>query len=388
MKIISLAKSGALLLPLIAAEGAKLNAEPPPEKDKIVLTKDFIETDSVSNTRANNNKALIALKDNLPATLLTSTIETLSNYKTNPNIINCSKRNLTKEELQKEIKDTFFGYRWYRNGRFHLSNADQIKYAHNRCNMPRENYRELFVRYEHDKNETYLGKLCRAYIPPDPKGKPMYVLTLGHTQKLTESSKDSGIVAIYERLVREEKGIVLMFITGSVLDEVDNALAFQSRFTEHEVLFAHMERNIKDFIDQYNPKELRLAGFSWGGGAIAKLSKNEWWRSNVPVKSTVFIDAINMGGRNLATACRTRPNFGDSPKHHHYHIYQRKDGIHPLRVQGNYPTITKYSRKVPISTERDLPQGDVHWRVPDTEHNSLDDLPDVREWAYVYLLRD
>ena len=372
------------------AEGAKLSAneETLPEKDKTSLVKDSNDFLLPKQDLANSGRALIELKDNLEPSLVAYGGIDLLSYKTEPQIIDCPKRNFTKEELREEIKNKWFGYRWYRNTKYHLSNEDQIKYAHNRCNMSLEDYRRLFVRYEHDKDETFLGKVCRAYIPDNPKGKALYILTLGHTQKLTNSPDDVGIIAIYDRLVREKKGIVLLFMTGSVLDEVDNALALKSRFTEHEVLFAHMERNIKDFIDQYSPSELRFAGFSWGGGAIAKLSRNQWWRSSIPVKATVFIDATNLGGRNLATACRERPYFNDSPNHHHYHIYQRKEGIHPVRVQGNYPQKTKYWKKIPTGFKRDWYEGDVHWRVPKTEHNSIDDLPDVRHWAYIYLLRD
>ena len=118
------------------------------------------------------------------------------------------------------------------------------------------------------------------------------------------------------------------------------------------------------------------------------LSKSNWWQNNIPVKSTVFIDAITLGGRNLAIPCRERPYFNDSPNHHHYNIYQRQEGIHPLRVQSNYPVRTNYWHKVPIGSERDLHEGDIHWRVLNTAHNNLDDLPDVREWSYRYLLRD
>ena len=280
-------------------------------------------------------------------------------------------------------------YWFYRTAKLRLSNADQIKYAHDHCEMPLEDYRKLFVRYESDKDETFSDKICRAYIPPDPKGKPIYIMVLGHTQKLNDSPDDTGIIALYDKLVSEQKGIVLMFTTGSVFDEADNALALKSGITEHEVLFAHMERNIKDFIDQYHPSEIRFAGYSWGGGAIAKLSKDQWWKGKVPVKSTVFIDPITLGGRNAAAACRQRPYFTNSPEHHHYHIYQRKDGIHPLRVQGNYPTKTKYNKwKIPIGSERDQHEGDVHWRVPETKHNDIDDLLKVRSEAYRYLTKD
>lgn len=377
MKIINLVRSSVLLLPLVSAEASRLNASSvtPPEKNSVSLTREVYtagQSISSSNLRDYNQSTLVAYGEGI-----------LSNYKTDPSTINCPKRNYTKEELQEEIKNRWFGYRWYRDAKFHVSNADQIRHAYNHCNMSLEDYRSLFVRYEHDKNETFLGKVCRAYIPPDPKGKPMYVLLLGHTQKLADSPDDTGVVAIYERLVRERKGIVLMFITGSILDEVDNALALKCRYTEHEVLFAHMERNIKDFIVQYRPSKLGFLGYSWGGGAITKLSKDQWWRSNVPVESTVSMDGVNLGVGNLATACRERPYF-DAP---HHQIYQREGGVHPFRIQGNSLKKITYLRRIPIGWEIDWRKGDVNWRVPNTVHNSIDDLPDVRRWVYNYLLK-
>ena len=377
--IVSWLKKSALLLPLIAAEGAKLSAEQTPLPE-ISTAKSF----SLEQPRANSAKALVGLSP----TLVAYEGGFLSNYKTEPGIINCPKRNFTKEELKEEIKNKWFGYRWYRNGKFHLSNADQIKHAHNHCNMSPENYRKLFVRYEHDKSETFLGKVCRAYIPPDPKGKPMYVLVLGHAEKLNDSPDESGVIATYDRLVREKKGIVLMFMTGSILDEVDNALALKCRFTEHKVLYAHMERNLKDFIDEWNPSKIGFLGNSWGGGAIVLLAKNNWWQGNVPVRSSVVTDAINLGAENLATPCRERPSFKDSLQHNHYHIYQRKDGIHPLRIQGDYPQKIKYYHRIPVGFEKDWREGDIYLRIPNTTHPRLHNLPEVRRLIYLYLTKD
>ncbi len=382
--IVSWLKKGALLLSLIATEGSKLSADqsPLPKKDEISLTKGFAGTEQ---SLANSNRALIGLKENRGPAMVAYEGGFLSGYKTDPSIIDCPKRNLTKKDLQKEVKDESFIYRWYRNGMFHLSNADQIKHAYNHCNMSLEDYRKLFVRYEHDKNETFLGKVCRAYIPPDPKGKPMYVLILGHTEKLNDSPNDTGIIDIYDKLVREKRGIVLMFMTGSVLDEVDNALALKCRFTEYKVLFAHMERNIGDFVKEYNPSKLGFLGYSKGGGAIVQLSKNPWCLGNTPVKSVVSMDAINPNAGDLGSACRTRPNFGNAP---YTTIYQYEGGIHPFRIQGNYPQKIKYCRGVPVDFERDWREGDVHRRIPNTNHTRLHNLSEVKESAYQALLRD
>ena len=214
----------------------------------------------------------------------------------------------------------------------------------------------------------------------------MYILILGHTQELNNSPDDVGVIALYDRLVKENKGIVLMFPSGSILNEAKNLSKMESSYTENKVLFAHTERNIKDFIDQYKPKDLRLVGFSWGAGVIRRLQKDQWWRNDVPVKRTGYIDAVNSGKRNLATACRARPYFGNSC---HLQIYQREDGVHPLRIQGNYPTKTKYNKwGIPVGWERDFYEGDLHWRVQKAKHNTIFELTEVQKETFGYITKD
>lgn len=357
MRIINLISS-ILFLP-IGAEAPSLNANHIPPAESL------IKAPTEEKPPTTNARTLFEARGNKELTLLASAAGD-------------PERDFTKEKLKKEIKGEPRLYKLYRGAMLRLSNADQIKYVDNHCDRPLKDYRKLFVRYEDDKDESFSGKVCRAYIPPNPNGKPMYILILGHTQKLNDSPDNTGIVSIYDTLVKENRGIVLMFMSGSIFDEAANLSKMESSYTEHKVLFEHMKRNIKDFNNQYNPQYIGIIGFSLGGGIIPDLAKekNQQWHNQV--KATASIDAVKPDKRNLGYESRQRPDFG--PDHRHLHIYGEKiKGFHPTEVHGNYPTkIKKNKWGIPIGWERDLREGDIHRSIPNIKHTNIAELPEVQ----------
>ena len=247
---------------------------------------------------------------------------------------------------------------------------------------------------EGDKNETLDGKICRAYIPKNPKGKPMYVLILGHVEELDWSSQYSGMIHFFERLKKEEKGTVLLFRTGLATDEIGAMLSpeYKPQY-EPKAVFNKTRAILKDFIAECKPKEIRPAGFSWGAGIlaklaeIAKLAEEDSWIQEVIVKCIVLIEPIAYGSLKFGTALRQRPEFKNSPPL--MWIYQRNNKLSLLEslttLQGNYPTKEVRGKNGEIETIKDERPGDIIWQVPNTTHLDLDDISEVREKGYEFL---
>lgn len=247
------------------------------------------------------------------------------------------------------------------------------------------------IKFEDDKNGTLSGKICRAYIPNNPKDKPLFVLVLGHVEELDWSGEYSGIIHFYERLIKEDKGTVLLFRTGLATHEIETMFSPETKKQyEPNIVLKQTKDIIKDFIIRYKPKELRCAGFSWGGGTIARLAQEDSWRQGIPVKSSVMIDPICFGSLGFGSALRTRPEFKDSPEHKNFHVYQRNDNL-PIAewfttIQGNYPVKLVKDKEGKLKAIKDERPGDVIWHVPNTSHLEIDDLDEVRKRAYEFLI--
>lgn len=252
------------------------------------------------------------------------------------------------------------------------------------------NNHEGLIQFHGEKTVLENEKICKAYIPPSPEGKPLYILVLGHHEPLNFSAEYSAIQHFYERLVEEDKGIVLLFRTGLVLDELNSMADPETKQAyEPEDVLKSTKNITGDFIDRFNPCELRLSGFSWGGGTIKRLAEDNSWRKGTPVKSTVMIDPVNLGSLSFASAMRTRPEFDNSPHHRNFHIYQRRNDVPILEwvttIQGNYPIKLIKSEEGKLTATKDERPQDLIWQVPDTSHLKIDELKEVRDKGYEFL---
>lgn len=254
---------------------------------------------------------------------------------------------------------------------------------------PIENNYKDFIQLENEKKDLLEEKICRAYIPPHPKKKPLYILILGHTEALDVSTKYSGIMHFYQKLIEEEKGIALLFKTGSAQNEFLNIISSEEQKNTPQAVLKHTKNIIKGFIQEYNPTELRFAGYSWGGGTIDDLSIDHEWRQNTPVKTTVMIDPIILGGKYAGIALRKRPEFKDSPDHKHMHIYQRSPNLKLSEwfttLQGNYPVKKVKDEKDNTKLVKDERPEDIILHIPNTTHLDIDDIEEVRQKAYLFL---
>jgi hypothetical protein len=239
-------------------------------------------------------------------------------------------------------------------------------------------------------DEPLKGKICRAYLPKEPQGKPLFILVLGHAQELDCSSDYSGIICLYEKLKKEEIGTVLLFRTGLAIDEVGSMLSsdYKPQY-EPTAVVKQTKDVIQDFIIRYKPAELRLTGFSWGGGTIAELARDDNWRQSVPVARTVMIDPISFGSFGFGLPSRKRPEFTNSPKHRNFHVYQRNDNLSVKdmvsTLQGNYPTKLIKDQQGKFKVVKDERPDDVIWQVPNTSHYQIEILPEVKDKAYKFL---
>lgn len=277
--------------------------------------------------------------------------------------------------------------------RYIKSLKKKLKQAEEQYGLSNEKYHKKFVHFEGDKNESLKGKICRAYIPPNPKEKPLYVLVLGHVEGLDFPREQSGIIDFYEKLKKDENGTVLLFRTGLAINELELILSPEKDFDyEPSIVLQNTKNILRNFIKEYNPKEIRLAGFSWGGGTIAKLAEDNSWRQKVAVKRTVMIDPIAYGIFNFGGALRKRVEFDGSLEHKNFHAYQRNDNLPFLEwlttIRGDYPSKRIKDEDGTYKRVKDERPGDVIWRVLDTSHLEIDDRNDVRRRGYEFLIAE
>lgn len=251
---------------------------------------------------------------------------------------------------------------------------------------------KALIKFEDDKKEIFDEKIARAYIPKNLKGKPLFILILGQVEGLDYPSDISGIIHFYERLVKEDKGTVLLFRTGLAEDEIGSMLSSkEGKSLEPNKVFKQTKEIINDFIHKLKPSEIRFAGYSWGGGTIFNLSQENDWQNRVPVKCTVMIDPIYLGSFSFGAALRTRAEFKDSPGYRNFHVYQRRDDLSLtewiVTIQGNYPIkLINDENGNPILVKDERP-GDFIWQVSDTDHLRIDDVNEVREKGYEFLIK-
>lgn len=68
--------------------------------------------------------------------------------------------------------------------------------------------------------------------------------------------------------------------------------------------------------------DIRIAGYSRGGGTIQQLAYDEDWRNDLPVKTTIMPDAVDLDCSSLGGAVHERPEFETCENHRHRHIFQ------------------------------------------------------------------
>ena len=310
--------------------------------------------------------------------------------RTEPSAANDPRRNLPKEDN----KAKWFYQRWYECCNRTVCLGDHIEFAKKRCNLDKKEYHSLFVVDESEKNPSYAGKIARVHIPSNPKGKPLIILITGNGEDISE--RDTGLSYIFHKIKQDNNATVLWLRTGFVMDEVDNIISWNGNYAyEHEVVYQHTKNIIEDYIKECEPSEIRMAGFSWGGGTIQKFSHDEDLLCSKPVTVTVMIDGIELGGRYLGRPVRERPEFKNSPNHAHMHYYQKPQsfdrgglgapvsdlatiyGSPPLKyIQGT----TCYGLIKTWSSVIDKRPGDIVERIYGTNHNKID--IDVKDKVY------
>ena len=247
----------------------------------------------------------------------------------------------------------------------------------------------MFVVNEADKNPDYVGKIARVHIPPNPKGKPLIILFTGNGEKIPLDEDRSGISHTFHKIKEDNNAIVIWFRTGFAMDEVKNLFVLNGKYAyEHEVVYEHTKNIIEDLIKEYNPSEIRMAGYSWGGGTIQKLSHDKDCLQGKPVKVTVMVDAIELGMRHFRSSVRERPEFNNSPNHIHFHYYQKSQTLDKglatpvadiLLPYGDTPIKRVFEKRFfgLITTWHsviDKQPGDVIERIPDTDHMKIDNV--------------
>ncbi|MBI3308885.1 MAG: hypothetical protein HYZ79_05890 [Candidatus Melainabacteria bacterium] len=317
---------------------------------------------------------------------------------TDPDEVKNPKRNYTRDRLNEDIKDKWFYEQWYKIAKFNLSLSDHINFARNYNDLPIDEYIKLWVKNENESSPLS-GKICRAYVPRNPSEKPIYVLVLGNSEKLDKDPNYSGVVDLYDKLVKDDKGIVLLFRTGFVKDELNTWLNCEGQYAyDKDVVFEHTKNIISYFANKYKPegvKEFRMLGYSRGGGTLSRLASDyyEDWRQGLPVAVTIMLDAVDLDCTSLGGAVRERPLFDESYDHKHFHIYE-KPYINPyggpisdlVKVHGDSPIKVKYYWKIFYKTVLDKGPNDVVWQVSDATHGNIDDLETVRQWLWEYLV--
>lgn len=164
------------------------------------------------------------------------------------------------------------------------------------------------------------------YMPGTAQGpRKLVVLVLGNRQRL--SMQDTGMHDLRRRFGANGDTDVLLCRSGNATRDVRNAISANADTNDTtEVTMAHIENIVHAranrtgmFADQPPVDRIAMAGFSFGGGVIERLSQ-AWPSMGIaaPVRSVALLDPIRHGVQHMGAPVTERPAFAERV----FHAYQ------------------------------------------------------------------
>lgn len=241
---------------------------------------------------------------------------------------------------------------------------DDVKNAKNRNGArTNEELAEYHRSLMYNPNNPNPNSLFRVHLSRKPGPKPLVILFLGNTQTTCDHEFPTGVLNLYNRLVREGDVDVIVFRVGCATSQLQFRYGLTNDASLHpRVVLEHTSNIIEDIINargifagRDRPSRVLTCGFSWGGGTAHEILQNRWDEigQGVPVTASAYIDGISYAGgiHDLGEPITTRPHISQS----HCNTYQNNS----IFLNGS-----------PMNQFRD---GDESHYIPGRTHDVIED---------------
>ncbi|HVE15020.1 MAG TPA: hypothetical protein VNI01_16620 [Elusimicrobiota bacterium] len=162
--------------------------------------------------------------------------------------------------------------------------------------------------------------LARVYTPADAKGKHLTILISGGAQTVDDPGNASLMAGLYHALSARGEPVI-WFRSGDPLLQLHGRTEADGKFVEDaEIVAAHTKKIAAKIIRDSRPSGVSIVGYSWGGGEIVDLSKDQSWLQGSRVERTIAIDPIRTSLASMGEAETRRPDFNGN---RHTQIYQQ-----------------------------------------------------------------
>lgn len=250
---------------------------------------------------------------------------------------------------------------------------DKAKCRNNSC-TPDEH-----IKYHKDLefSDTNPNGIYKSHFAPPGKAKTQVYLLLGHCQGFKDKEEETGVLRLYNKLVKDNDCDVVLFRVGCAKTDLKHVSGLSDRTDlKPEVVKEHVANIIEDrnysrgvFAGHAKPANVVIAGYSWGAG-LSKEILDRWKKigNDTKVSTSLTLDAVQYGVDNFATSLKERPAYSEK----HVNIYQNND----LFINGS-------DLKGMDPSKQDVSM-DVDKLKPGTslQHTEIDDDPNIIDSMY------
>jgi len=253
------------------------------------------------------------------------------------------------------------------------SAIDQAKCRNNSCSH------DQLVKYHSDLefNEKNTDGIYKSHFVASSRSKGQVYLFLGHCQGFKDKQEETGILRLYEKLVKDNDCDVILFRVGCAMSDLKHISGISSQTAlKPDIVREHVANIIEDrnysrgiFANRAKPSNVVIAGYSWGAG-LSKEILDRWNKigNGSKVSTSLSLDGVRYGINNFADNMQARP--ANSNKH--INIYQNND----LFINGsNLEGIDPSKGDVSIDVDNLKPGSSL-------QHTEIDDDPNIIDSMY------
>ena len=233
-------------------------------------------------------------------------------------------------------------------------------------------YHDSLVFKQSNPNGIY-----KSHFAPPGKAKTQVYLFLGHCQGFKDKEEETGILKIYNKLVKDNDCDVVLFRVGCAMTDLKHVSGLSKQTDlKPEVVKEHIANIIEDrnhsrgiFSGLPKPTNVVIAGYSWGAG-LSKEILDRWNKigNDTKVSTSLTLDAVQYGVNNFANSLKERP--ANSEKH--INIYQNND----LFINGSdLKGIDPSKKDVSMDVDKLKPGTSL-------QHTEIDDDPNIIDSMY------
>jgi hypothetical protein len=250
---------------------------------------------------------------------------------------------------------------------------DKAKCRNNSC-TPDE-----LIKYHKDLEFTNSNPngIYKSHFAPLGKAKTQVYLLLGHCQGFKDKEEETGVLRLYNKLVKDNDCDVVLFRVGCAMTDLKHVSGLSKQTDlKPEVVKEHVANIIEDrnhsrgiFSGLPKPANVVITGYSWGAG-LSKEILDRWKKvgNDTTVSTSMSLDAVQYGVNNFANSLKERP--ANSKKH--INIFQNND----LFINGsNLKGIDPSKEDASVDVDK-LKQG------TSLQHTEIDDDPNVIDSMY------